>query len=145
MKKYKFKIRGNEYEVDVLKVESNQAEIEVNGTNYQIDILTEVKTTKTPVLTRSKVIPSGEGDKAKTSKPDEKKGTGQIKAPLPGVILEVKVKVGDEVKFGDVLMIMEAMKMENSIKADRPGKITDIKFNVGDSVLEGGVLIEIGS
>ncbi|MBN2571272.1 MAG: biotin/lipoyl-binding protein [Ignavibacteriales bacterium] len=145
MKKYKFAIRGNQYEVDIIKIENNQAEIEVNGTPYQIDIQTEVKIAKTPVLTRSKVFPTGESDKIKTSKPEEKKGAGSIKAPLPGVILEVKVKVGDEVKFGDVLMVMEAMKMENSIRADKAGKIVDIKVNVGDSVLEGNVLVEIGS
>lgn len=145
MKKYKFKIRGNTYDVEILKVEDSLAEIEVNGTPYQVEIQSEVKTTKTPILKRSEVISTSEADKAKTSKPDEKKGAGQIKAPLPGVILEVKVKVGDEVKFGDVLIIMEAMKMENSIKSDRAGKITDLKVKVGDSVLEGSVLVEIGS
>ncbi|MBN1639229.1 MAG: biotin/lipoyl-binding protein [Ignavibacteriales bacterium] len=145
MKKYKFKIRGNPYEVDILKVEDNVAEIEVNGTHYQVEIQSEVKTTKTPVLKRSDVVTTSEADKAKTSKPNEKKGVGFVKAPLPGVILEIKIKVGDEVKFGDVLMIMEAMKMENSIRSDRPGKIKDIKVNIGDSVLEGSVLVEIGS
>ena len=57
----------------------------------------------------------------------------------------MKVKVGDEVKQGDVILIMEAMKMENNIKADKSGKITDVKVKVGDSVLEGDLLVEIGS
>ena len=57
----------------------------------------------------------------------------------------MKVKVGDDVKQGDVILIMEAMKMENNIKADKSGKITDVKVNVGDSVLEGDLLVEIGS
>ncbi len=64
---------------------------------------------------------------------------------MPGTILEMKVRVGDEVKQGDTLLIMEAMKMENNIKADKAGKITDVKVNVGDSVLEGDLLVEIGS
>jgi biotin carboxyl carrier protein len=94
---------------------------------------------------RSHVVPHDHGEKARTSKPTDKKGAGVIKAPLPGTILEIKVKPGDEVKMGDDLLIMEAMKMENNIKSDKYGKISDIKVSVGDSVLEGEVLVEIGN
>jgi biotin carboxyl carrier protein len=90
------------------------------------------------------VEPSAGGDIAKTSKPREKKGVGSIKAPLPGTILEVKVKPGDKVKVGDKLLIMEAMKMENNINSDREGTIEAIKIRAGDSVLEGDLLVEIG-
>lgn len=145
MKKFKFTIRGNSYEVEVGNIEDKIAEVEVNGTKYEVEIHKEIITTKTPKLTRAVVHPSSESDKAKTSKPHERKGAGQIKAPLPGTILEVKVKEGDIVKSGDILLVMEAMKMENNIKADREGKITSIKVKSGDSVLEGDVLVEIGS
>ncbi len=145
MKKYKFTIRGNEYDVQIHNIEDNTAEIEVNGTTYNVDIHKEVKVTKTPKLVRTKIEPSSEGHTAKTSSPAEHKGGGLIKAPLPGTILELKVSAGDSVKVGDTLLIMEAMKMENNIKADREGKIESIKVNAGDSVLEGDVLIEIGS
>ena len=70
-------------------------------------------------------------------------GTG-VKSPLPGVILDIKVNVGDEVKKGQLVVVLEAMKMENSINADRDGKITAIKVNKGDSVLEGTDLVMIG-
>ena len=119
MKKFKFTIRGNKYEVDLLNIEDNIAEIDVNGTVYEVEIHKETKTTKTPILVRPPAAPSGEADRAKTSKPSERKGTGLVKAPLPGTILEIKVKLGDVVKIGDTLLIMEAMKMENNIKADR--------------------------
>jgi len=145
MKKFSFTIRGNKYDVELQNIEDNIAEIEVNGSKYEVEIHKEIKTPKTPKLVRPKVFPTSEADKAKTAKPTERKGAGGIKAPLPGTILELKIKVGDEVKSGDLLLIMEAMKMENNIKADKGGVISAIKVNVGDSVLEGDILVEIGS
>ncbi len=119
MKKFSFTISGNKYEVDLQNIEDNIAEIEVNGSKYEVEINKEIKTSKTPKLIRNNAIPTGDSDKAKTAKPTERKGVGGIKAPLPGIILEIKVKVGDEVKPGDTILIMEAMKMENNIKADK--------------------------
>lgn len=145
MKKFKFTIHGNQYEVEILNFEDNIAEIDVNGSTYNVEVHREVKTSKTPKLVRSKSYPSMEADRAKTSKPADKKGVGTVKAPLPGVILELKVKVGDKVKSGDLLLIMEAMKMENNINSDKEGTVTKVNVNQGDSVLEGDVLIEIGS
>lgn len=147
MKKFKFTIRGNDYDVELQKIEDNVAEIEVNGTTYEVEIHQEVKTSKTPKLARKVVVPSTEGElsTAKTSAPSGSKGAGHVKAPLPGTILEVNVKKGDTVKVGDTLLIMEAMKMENNIKADKEGIVTAIKVNSGDSVLEGDILVEIGS
>ena len=66
-----------------------------------------------------------------------------IKSPLPGVILEIKVKEGDAVKRGQTLLVLEALKMENDIKADRDGKVTAIKVSKGESILEGTDLIII--
>lgn len=143
MKKYKFTIRGNNYDVDILSVEDDTAEIEVNGSTYLVEIHKQKKSTKTPKLVRPNFQPSSTADKARTSKPSPKSGLGAVKAPLPGTILELKVKEGDTVKEGDPLLIMEAMKMENNINADKAGKIVSVKFNNGDSVLEGDVLVEI--
>lgn len=145
MKKFKFTLRGNKYEVELHSIEDNIALIEVNGSKYEVEIEREIKTSKTPKLVRETAIPSSESDKAKTSKPSEKKGAGNIKAPLPGTILQIFVKEGDIVKSGDRLLIMEAMKMENNITSDKEGKITAVKIKTGDSVLEGDVLVEIGS
>ncbi|MBN1300586.1 MAG: biotin/lipoyl-binding protein [Melioribacteraceae bacterium] len=145
MKKYKFTIRGNNYDVEILNIEDNIAEIEVNGSSYLVEIHQQKKETKTPKLVRPRVEPSSETDKARTSKPTARTGAGAVKAPLPGVILEIKVKQGDIVETGDTLLIMEAMKMENNIKADKSGTITAVNVSNGDSVLEGDILVEIGA
>ena len=63
---------------------------------------------------------------------------------MPGKILNIKVSAGQAVKFGETVIVMEAMKMENNINADRDGKIVEIKVNKGDSVLEGADLVVIG-
>ena len=70
-------------------------------------------------------------------------GKSGVKSPLPGVILDIKVNVGDTVKKGQTIIILEAMKMENNINADKDGKITAINVSKGDSVLEGNDLIII--
>ena len=66
-----------------------------------------------------------------------------IKTPLPGVIIDVKVNVGDTVKKGDTVVVLEAMKMENNINSDRDGKVTAIQVAKGDTVADGAVLIVI--
>lgn len=146
MKKFKFVIHGNPYEVDVVNIEDNVAEIEVNGTSYKVEIDKKVQTPKTPKLVRSFASPSTEGtaSAAKTANPTAPKGVGNIKAPLPGTILNVYVREGDAVKVGDKLLLLEAMKMENNINSDKEGKIVSIKVRAGDSVLEGDILIQIG-
>lgn len=147
MKKFKLTIHGNKYDVEILNVEGNTAEIEVNGTVYNVEVDKELKSTKTPVLVRAKAVPSSDSDKsiAKTSSPAAHKGAGAIKSPLPGVILNVKAREGDVVKIGDTLLVLEAMKMENNIEADKEGVIKSIRVKAGDSVLEGDLLVEIGS
>jgi biotin carboxyl carrier protein len=65
-----------------------------------------------------------------------------IKAPMPGLIIELKVSEGDEVKTGDTLLILEAMKMENIIKSPRDGKVKSVKIKKGDSVEKAQILIE---
>ena len=70
-------------------------------------------------------------------------GAGAVKAPLPGVILDLKVNVGDTVAAGDTVVILEAMKMENNIHADKGGVVKSICVNKGDSVLEGADLLII--
>ena len=72
-------------------------------------------------------------------------GTGApIKAPLPGTITEVKVNVGDTVKQGDVVLVLEAMKMQNNIESEHEGTVTSITVKQGESVMEGAVLMTIG-
>jgi glutaconyl-CoA/methylmalonyl-CoA decarboxylase subunit gamma len=146
MKKFKFTINGNQYETEILNVEEGFADIEVNGTLYKVEVDKNMKATKTPKLVRQNVFPSTDSHPsvAKTSSPSDPKGTGSIKSPLPGVILDVFVREGDIVKMGQKLLMLEAMKMENNIEADKAGKVVSILKNKGDSVMEGDVLIIIG-
>ncbi len=147
MKKFKFTIQGNKYDVNIINVEDNVAEVEVNGATYSVEVDKIISQSKTPKLVRSTAVPSTEFRKTeqRTSAPTAPKGAGFIKSPLPGVILQVYVKEGDSVKVGTKLLMLEAMKMENNINADKDGVIKSIKVKTGDSVLEGDILIEIGA
>lgn len=146
MKNFKFTIHGNKYDVKILSIEDNIAEIEVNGAIYEVEIEKTLPQTKTPKLVRPLSVPSTESvpSQMKTSAPSVPKGVGFVKSPLPGVILDVHVKEGDQVKIGAKLITLEAMKMENNINADKEGTVKSVKVKKGDSVLEGDLLIEIG-
>lgn len=139
MKKFKFTIKGNEYEVKIKDFEDKIAQIEVNGTEYNVEIHHEVKQVKTPRLVRKPVSNKpGEGTIAKSAG-----GAIKVEAPLPGNIFKILVKEGDTIKKGDILLIMEAMKMENNILAEKDGVVSSIKVKVGDAVLQGDLLIEM--
>ena len=140
MKRFKFTIKGNEYDVKIQDIEEKIAHIEVNGTAYDVEIHQEVKQSKTPRLVRKPVAQKpGEGTIAKKAAG----GNIKVEAPLPGNIFKILVNVGDEVKKGETLLIMEAMKMENNILAEKDGVVKTIKVNIGDAVLQGDVLIEM--
>lgn len=139
MKKFNFTIKGNKYSTVVKEIERNIATIEVNGTEYKVELENEVKQTKTPTLVRKPVVRKpGEG-----SVPSAASAMNSVKAPLPGNIFKILVKEGDEVKTGDKLMIMEAMKMENDILAEKSGVVASVKVSEGDAVLQGAVLVEL--
>ncbi len=140
MKKFQFTIRGNKYQVHLKDIEDSMAKLEVNGTPYEVEIHQEVKKAKTPRLVRKEVQRKpGEGFITKKAGA----GASKVLAPLPGNIFKVFVKEGDAVKKGDVLLIMEAMKMENNVLAEKDGTVASVKIAVGDAVLQNDVLIEM--
>ncbi|MCC8174445.1 MAG: biotin/lipoyl-binding protein [Odoribacter sp.] len=141
MKKYKFQINGQVYEVEVADFEGNNATVAVNGTPYKVEIIGEEKKAKTPVLARKPVVNKpGEGQ---IKKAESGGAAHKVLSPLPGVIKKVSVSVGDTVKPGDTMVIMEAMKMDNDIKTEKRGTVTAIKVRENDSVLQGDTLVEI--
>ncbi len=140
MKKFKFTISGNEYEVEIKNFEDDVAKIEVNGTKYEIEVHQEVKASKTPTLVRTQVPVDRKDSKIKKTVSSR---AYTLKAPLPGNIFKIVKQVGDDVKKGDTIMIMEAMKMENNIQSEKDGKIASIKVKEGDAVLQNDVLAEI--
>jgi biotin carboxyl carrier protein len=146
MKNYKFTINGNIYDAEIIGIEDNIAEVAINGVAYTVEIDRKMQSAKTPKLVRTMAVPSTDSDPsmAKTASPAAPKGTGNIKSPLPGVILELYVHQSDTVKIGQKLLMLEAMKMENIIHADKEGHVALIKAGKGDSVMEGDILIVIG-
>ena len=147
MKEYKLKINGNDYTVTVDEVDGSMAEVEVNGTPFKVEFEKPVKKAAAPAAKPvAKAAPAAAPAAAPVAKPAAPAGgAGQtVTSPLPGVILEVSVKVGDAVKRGDKVMVLEAMKMENVIEATADGTVTAIKVDKGDSVLEGAPLVIIG-
>ena len=142
MKEYKYKINGNTYKVAVCDIDNGIAQVEVNGTPYKVE-LEKKETVKVVSAPRPSAAPRTQGGEKVIAKPAPAAGGHQIKAPLPGVVVSVSVKVGDTVKAADTVIMLEAMKMENAIHAGRDGKVASVNVNNGDSVLEGSVLITL--
>ena len=145
MKEYKYKINGNLYNVVIGDIEENIAHVEVNGTHYTVEMEKKPKAAPAPKpVVRPAAKPAAAPvAAAPVAKPAAGGAKSGVKSPLPGVILDIKVNVGDEVKKGQTIIILEAMKMENSINADKDGKIAAINVSKGESVLEGTDLIII--
>ena len=139
MKNFTFNINENSYSVKIVSQEENTIELEVNGTNYLVKMKEEIKSRKTPTLVR-KPSTTAPVEPVKVN-PSSSKTT--ITAPIPGVVLSLKVQVGDTIKANDSLMILEAMKMENNIVSEKSGTVTAINVKPGQQVLQGEVMIEI--
>jgi len=141
MKNFIFKIKGHDYNVELQSFEGSLAKVDVNGTIYEVEVQHEVKQSKTPRLVRQEVQLKRQDSKIK--KTITKTAGHAVKCPLPGNIMQVFVKIGDEVKLGDKLVMYEAMKMENTILAEKDGTIRNLSVQAGDSVLHDAKLMEI--
>ena len=140
MKEYKYTIDGYKYEVAVNEVNDTTAKVTVNGTEYTVEWEKPVE--EKPVVKVQPVAAKPVATAATASVPAAAPVSGNaIKTPLPGVIIDVKVKVGDTVKKGDTVVVLEAMKMENNINADRDGKVVAIQVAKGDTVADGAALV----
>ncbi len=138
MKNFRFKIHDNSYNVKIVSHESSVIELEVNGTSYSVKMKEEIKKTKTPTLVRAASKRPSEPLKVNPSSSKTK-----IVAPIPGVVLSLDVKVGDVIKVGDRLLVLEAMKMENNIVSEKAGTITAVSISVGQQVLQNEIMIEL--
>ena len=146
MKEYKIKINGNNYNVTIDQVEGSAAKVEVNGTPYTVEFEKPLSKPKTiSVINKPATAPAATSPAAgrPAGGAATPAGGSAVNSPLPGVVLEVKVKDGEQVTKGQVIMVLEAMKMENAIEAPCDGTVT-IKAQKGDSVLEGALLAVIG-
>ena len=145
MKTYKFKIGSNPYTVEIASIEGGVAKVNVNGIDYEVEI--EDAPASAPAAASagtasvtSSPAPTSTSSPAPTGDPTPAK---KVCSPLPGVILSVNVAVGDKVKAGDKVAVLEAMKMENDIEAESDGTITAIHVQKGDSVLEGAAIVSL--
>lgn len=124
MKKYRIRVNGEEYEVEVEEIKE--------GGEKQTSFAEKPPVSSAPAAPKTQ----------EKKKAVQSSGVpGEVKAPMSGKVLKVGVKTGDEVTKGQVLMILEAMKMENEITANTDGKIKEIKVNEGASVNPGDILV----
>ena len=155
MKKYQYKVQGVDYEVEIAEVDGNIAKVNVNGIPFEIEMQKPINAAKHPALAATKKSTVAAAPVAAAPQPVAKPQPAAapaaapaadtpVKAPLPGTINAINVKVGDQVNVGDVVVVLEAMKMQNNIEAEQAGTVTSIAVNPGDSVMEGTVMLTIG-
>ncbi len=137
MKTFRFSIHGQKFEVDVKSRDERTLLVEVNGTSYEVELDKEIRTTKTPVLVRTPVPLGSPLPEAKSS------GNMAVNSPLPGTILSIAIKAGDKIKKGQKILVLEAMKMENSIQSDYDGEVVRVGVSAGDQILQGALLYEL--
>ena len=142
MKAYKFKINGKEYNVAVNGIEGKNADVTVNGVNYQVELENEVS--PAVAAAPAAAAPAAQAAPAAAAAPKPAGAGKKIESPLPGVIISVDVKEGQAVKRGQKVAVIEAMKMENEILSDVDGTITAVHVKQGDSVLEGADIVTVG-
>ena len=154
MKKYQYKVQGVDYEVEIAEVEGKIAKVNVNGIPFEIEMQKPINAAKHPALAATKrtapvaaapAAPVQSVEKPRPAAPAAPAaGAGNaVKAPLPGTINAINVKVGDTIAVGDVVVVLEAMKMQNNIESEYAGTVTAINVTQGDSVMEGSVLLMI--
>lgn len=166
MKKYQYKVQGVDYEVEITDIEGKIARVNVNGIPFEVEMQKPINAAKHPALAAIKrgatsapvaPAPAASPTPAPAAKPAAASSApaaapvpaastagNAIKAPLPGTITAINVKEGDKVNVGDVVIVLEAMKMQNNIEAEYAGTVTSIKVVTGDAVMEGSVLLTIG-
>ena len=144
MKEYKYKINGENYNVTINEVNDTTAQVEVNGVAYNVEW--EKPAAPKPVVVAKPAASAAKPAPAPTTAPApaaSAAGGYAIKTPLPGVIIDIKVNVGDPVAKGQTVAVLEAMKMENNINSDRDGKVASIAVSKGETVADGAVLITL--
>ena len=145
MKEYKFKINGKPYSVSIIGMNREGADVSVNGVDYEVEFEGETHTEHFAIAPASRPE-SAETKPVSTasavSRP-ESKGASTIFSPLPGVVIELKIREGQKVSKGQKIAVIEAMKMENELLAEKDGKVSAVFVQKGDSVLEGAKIASI--
>ena len=143
MKEYKYTINGNKYDVEINDIVENIATVTVNGEKYSVEMEKEPEPVKKKVVVKPVAQPQPAAASSSSASSAKVNANNALKAPLPGVIREINVAVGDEVKVGDTVVVLEAMKMANNLEAEKAGKVTAVLVQVGESVMEDTPLVDI--
>lgn len=117
--------------------------ITVNGNVYDVTVEEGASTGAVSAPAAPKAAPKAAAAPAAKPAATGTAGSVKINAPMPGKIVDVKVKVGDAVKKGQTVLVLEAMKMENEICAPQDGTVATVECSVGDSVETGKVLVSM--
>ena len=150
MKQFIYRINGQDYIVAVNKLENSIAQVAVNGTNYEIELVNneeqDIKIAARPSAPKAaaSTAPKAAAAPVANKSAGNSNAAGAVNSPLPGVIVSIDVNVGDTVKKGQQVAILEAMKMENVINSPVDGTVASINVNKGDSILEGVTILTIG-
>ena len=142
-KNYKINIAGKTYDVEVGDISKSPVEVSVNGTVYQVEIPESAGDRVSGV--QGTLAPKPVAAAAAVSRPSipDSLDDGVVRSPMPGRILSVNISVGDTVKKGQPIFILESMKMENTIASSIDGTVTSVHVAVSDSVQHGQTLAEI--
>ncbi len=143
MKEYKYTINGNKYDVEIKDIVDCVATVTVNGETYSVEMEKEPEPVKKKVVVKPVAQPQPAAAPASSASAAKVNANNALKAPLPGVVRDINVAVGDEVKPGDVVVVLEAMKMANNLEAEKAGKVTAILVQPGESVMEDTPLVVI--
>lgn len=152
MKQYKYTINGADYDVTIDSLNGNKAKVIVNGMSFDVEMQGTLNESDLPDAPAADASAAPAAPKAaapaaapKAAAPASAPGKGTpVKAPLPGVVTAINVNVGQKVKKGETVVVLEAMKMENNIAAECDGTVTSVCVAQGDSVMEGTVLVTVG-
>lgn len=139
MSSYRVDVKGASYTVQVKERRGAVLTLEINGTTHSITLDPSPRSHSQTPISISPIAFRGPG--SSTSKSASSGGPSEIRAPLPGIVSDVKVSAGDEVKSGATLLVIDAMKMENPIKAPRDVRIKGVQVSKGQEVSHGALLI----
>lgn len=139
MKEFNFKLNGKDFKAQVDEKGEGQLTITVNGKAYSVEVPEQAHAAVPHVVRPTAAV----GGAAPVARPAASSVSENIVAPLPGTITSVAVKEGQKVKRGDVVVVMEAMKMANDIVANQDGVVTRVVAQPGQNVNQGDVLVEI--
>ena len=145
--RYQLKIGATDFTVDIGEVKAGSVEVAVNGRPYDVRIENPAALSPQPVAAgpvRSATTAPAAGKIGGKMDPAFEAAGGAVVAPIPGLILEIKVQQGDSVSIGQIVATMEAMKMENNLAAPVSGVVRDIRVQKGAEVSTGEVIMRIG-